>query len=248
MTELERELRGLAAAIDFPETPEIARTCGSSCRDRRDRSGPVVATSPAVGGRDRGRRRRRACGRAAGADRRSCTCSGSARCASSSSTACRRSGPSAARARHRDRSCRRAVLRCSARPCSASPTASIAKGRVVTLLYGTPERVRAPRSRRSRRRASRRRSARSSPRPGTRVEFVADPRRQPGRRSGSPARLTSCSCPAARGRLAAQHADLGARPADAPARRRRDPAAGAWRSPKASADAEPMEPTPARAV
>ena len=94
MTELERELRGLAAAIAFPETPEIAANV------RLDATTGAAAPLAAIVAHRR-RRRRRSCSplpsrpawpcRRPG--RRSCTGSGSARCGSSSSTACPRSGP-----------------------------------------------------------------------------------------------------------------------------------------------------------
>ena len=93
MTELERELRGLAAAIDFPETPEIASNVRLVPRRGATHAERSWRTAVVVGGRrDRGCRRRRP-GGAAGTDVRSCTCSGSARCRSSSSTGCPRSGP-----------------------------------------------------------------------------------------------------------------------------------------------------------
>ena len=223
MTELERELRGLAAAIAFPETPEIAASVRLA--PRTERRAPAILAH----GRRRGRRRdsrspSRPAWRCRRRERRSCTCSGSARSGSSSSTACPRSGPMP-----RSTSAPRSIpptrpSRCSARVLG-EPDGIYREGDVVTLLYGTPERVRAldhgdrglglhARGRQEARRGRdasriRRRSAASI---GSALWIT-----------GEPHVVDLPGGPATAGR---QHADLDARPADDPARGRRDAAAG----------------------
>ncbi len=92
MTELERELRGLAAAIDFPETPEIAAAV-----DLRGQARPRRTWSRRVARLGGGRDPRRCCRcrprRPAGANRNPPPVRDWQRCASSSSTSCRRCAP-----------------------------------------------------------------------------------------------------------------------------------------------------------
>ena len=193
MTELERELRGLAAAVAFPETPEIAanvrlepRTRAAQRRGRGEPSQPWRPSCSRSPWPPASRCRRRG--------RRSCTVRDRRGSRSSSSTACPRSGPDAP-----------LDLGTAIDPADApfpllrpallgEPDGIYRAGDVVTLLYGTPERVRALITE----------IADSGFTPavgkklaaaGTRVEFVPISG-QPSRRSGSPASHTSFTFPA----------------------------------------------------
>ena len=172
MTELERELRGLAAAIAFPETPEIAANLRLTPRPERLRRPRRSWRTAAVVRRRRARRCRR--GRAGGAaganvdpalvrDRRG---PDRVRRPPARSPARRAARPRRPRSTPPTRR-----SRCSGPPSSASPTASIARA-TSSRCCTAPGSGCALSSRRSRTRASRPRSARSSLEAGTRVEFV----------------------------------------------------------------------------